>query len=62
MLLMLDVSEILSMQIGNTIQSNVSNVAHVEDIGEGIYTHPREKARLLMAFCLVGLVVRHQVV
>ena len=31
-----EVSETLSMQIGNTIQSNVSNVAHVGDIGDGV--------------------------
>ena len=30
----LEVSETLSMQIGNAIQSNVSNVAHV---GDGVY-------------------------
>ena len=24
------------MQMGNTIQSNVSNVAHVKDVGDGV--------------------------
>ena len=32
-----EVSETLSMQIGNTIQSNVSNVAHVRDISEMVF-------------------------
>ena len=31
-----EVSETLSMQIGNTIQSNVSNVAHVREVGDGV--------------------------
>ena len=78
MCVMSEVLEILSTQIGNTIQNNVSTVAHVKDVVDGVYGfytnvyrhtvycihahHPSKREGSFKLPHPVGLVVHHKAV